>query len=86
MRKIADYYVFRGEWIERIGPGWALDREMCNGDITGIPIYKALSDAQNAIRKRLDGTHTAEPRIVATAGFDVDKREYFVEGGTQNER
>lgn len=79
MRKIANYYIYRGEWIEPIGPGWALECEMCRGNVSGIPIYKTLIDAQNAIRKFLDGTQTTEPRIIATVGFDVEKREYFVE-------
>lgn len=79
MRKNGTFYTYRGEWIEPIGPGWALECEMCCGKVSGIPIYKSLSDAKNAVRKHLDGTQTAEPRIVATAGFDLEKGEFFIE-------
>lgn len=33
-------------------------------------IYKALSDARNAISKRHDGTHKAEPRVIGTMTND----------------
>jgi len=79
MHKVGTFYVYRGEWIVRNGPGWSLECEMCSGSVSGIPIYRTLQDAKNAIRKRLDGTQAADPRIVATAGFDGEAKEYFVE-------
>jgi len=72
------YYFHRGEMIERFGPGWCVSLEMCSGEDTGIPIYKTLRDARNAINKHLDSTHTAEPQIIGTAGFDIEKG-FFVE-------
>lgn len=79
MRKVGIYYIYRGEWIEPNGPGWSLEYELTCGKTSGIPIYKTLFDAINAIRKHLDGTQTAEPCIIATSGFDIEKQEYFIE-------
>ncbi|WP_298029388.1 hypothetical protein [uncultured Dysosmobacter sp.] len=79
MQKIGAFYVYRGEWICPFPPGWVLDREQCSGRTSGIPIYKSLSDAQNAIRKSLDGSNASTPRIVATCGWDEVKKDWFLE-------
>ncbi len=79
VKKIVDYYVYRGEWILPFASGWFLESESCSGKVSGIPIYKALSDAKNAIRKRLDGPHTAAPRIIGTAGWSETSQQYFIE-------
>lgn len=79
MKKIVDYYIYLGEWILPFESGWFLESESCSGKVSGIPIYKALSDAKNAIRKRLDGTHTAEPRIIGTACWNETSQQYFIE-------
>lgn len=76
MRK---YYFYRGNVIERFGSGWCWSEEMCRGNNSGIPIYKTIEDTKNAIRKYLDNTHTREPRIIQTAGWDENKRDWFVE-------
>ena len=76
--KNAMFYFYRGETIERFGKGWMWMEESCRGESTGIPIYKTIEDAKNAIRKFLDGTHRAEPRIIQTAGFEIE-RGFFVE-------
>ena len=72
------YYFFRGEIIERFGNGWCWSEEMCRGKSTGIPVYKAVEDARNAIRAYIDGTQKAEPRIIQTAGFEIGKG-FFIE-------
>jgi len=72
------YYFYRGEAIERFGNGWCWSEEMCRGKCTGIPVYRTIEDVKNAIRKYIDGTHRAEPRVIQTAGFDIDKG-FFVE-------
>jgi len=74
-----DCYIYRGEWILPFESGWFLESESCSGKVGGIPIYRALSDAKNAIRKRLDGTQTAEPRIIGTAGWNETSQQYFIE-------
>ena len=79
MKKIVDCYIYRGEWILPFESGWFLESESCSGKVGGIPIYRALSDAKNAIRKRLDGTQTAEPRIIGTAGWNETSQQYFIE-------
>lgn len=68
---VRKYYFFRGEMIERFGGGWCWSEEMCQCKSTGIPIYKTIEDARNAIRKYIDGTHNAEPRIIQTAGWNA---------------
>ena len=70
------YYFFRGEMIERFGNGWLWTEESCRGKATGIPVYKTVEDARNAIRKHLDSTQKAEPRIIQTAGFEIGKGFY----------
>lgn len=70
------YYFYRGEMIERFGRGWCRTYEMCGGNNTGIPIYKTIEDAKNAIRRHLDSTHKAEPRIIQTAAYDHDRKWY----------
>lgn len=79
MKKVSDYYIFRGEWIQPFGGGWVIEREMCCGETTGIPIYKSLIDAKNRINKTLDGTHTSEPRIIGTAGWSEPINDWFLE-------
>lgn len=66
-----NYYFFRGEVIERFGNGWCWTDEMCRGWTSRIPVYKTVEDARNAIRKGLDGTQKAEPRITQTAGWKM---------------
>lgn len=73
------YYFFRGEVIESFGKGWCWAEEMCRGKTSGIPVYKTIEDTKNAIRKWLDGTHKAEPRIIQTAGFEVGRGFYIEE-------
>lgn len=60
-----NYYFFRNETIERCGliKGWTWMEETCRGNNTS-PVYKTIEDTKNAIRKYLDSTHKAEPRIV----------------------
>ena len=76
---MSGYYFYRGEMIERFGNGWCWSEEMCRGNATGIPVYKTIEDARNAIRKTLDGTHKAEPRIIQTAGYDMTSRNWYIE-------
>lgn len=64
-----DFYFYRGEMIERFGRGWAWTEEMCRGHEIG-PIYQTIEDARNAIRKYLDGTHKAEPRVTGKWRWD----------------
>ena len=78
-KSVRTFYFYRGEMIERYGKGWCWSEEMCRGNCTGIPVYKTIEDAKNAIRKYLDGTHKAEPRIIFTLAFDVETRSYYPE-------
>ena len=71
------YYFYRGQLIETFGKGYCWTEQMCKGDTSGIPIYKTIEDARNAIRKYLDGTHKKEPRIIQTAGWNGS--DWFVE-------
>lgn len=71
-------YFYRGEVIEPFGKGWTWSAEMCRGADTG-PIYRTVEDAKNAIRKYLDGTHKAEPRIIGTWRWDIEKRFWWEE-------
>ena len=71
-------YFYRGEMIERFGDGWVWSEEMTWGFDTG-PIYRTIEDAKNAIRKALDGTHKAEPRIIGKWRWYMDKRTWEVE-------
>lgn len=79
MKRCADYYIHRGEWVQPFCGGWCWEKEMCDGSTTGILIYKALSDAKNAINKHLDGTHKAEPRVIGTAGWSNETKEWYKE-------
>lgn len=74
-----NYYFYRGEMIERFENGWCWTEEMCRGNDHGIPVYKTIEDAKNAIRKYLDGTNKTEPRVIKTLGYDIESRQYFVE-------
>lgn len=57
-------YFYRGHTITDMLGGWWFD-----GDIR---IYKTIRDAKNAIKKRIDGTHDAEPRIIGEAVYKED--------------
>lgn len=65
-----NYYFYRGEVIERFHDGYCISSEMVSGKSTGIPCYKTIEDAKNGIRKMLDGTQKAEPRIIHTVGWN----------------
>lgn len=57
-------YSHRRIWInywEELG-GWMLDND--------LRVYKTLTDAKNAVDKRLDGTHKAEPRVLGEAEYN----------------
>ena len=73
------YYWYRGQMIERFGEGWCWTEEMCRGKDHGIPVYKTIEDARNAIRKFMDGTQKSEPRIIQTAGFDINTSDWYIE-------
>lgn len=70
-------YFYRGETIERVDSGWCWMEETCRGKTTGIPVYKTIEDTKNAIRKWLDGTQKAEPRIIRTMGYEYGKGFYL---------
>lgn len=72
------YYFYRNEMIERFGSGWCWVDEMCRGG-NSAPVYKTIEDARNAIRKGLDWTHKAEPRVIQTVVWDMDKMDWFLE-------
>ena len=71
------YYFYRGGMIERFGDGWMWVEQACCGKATGIPIYKTIEDAKNAIRKHLDSTQKAEPRIAHTVGYKIGEGYYI---------
>lgn len=71
------YYWYRGGMIERFGKGWLWVEQACSGKATGIPVYKTVEDARNAIRKALDSTQKAEPRIIQTVGFKIGEGWYI---------
>lgn len=57
-------YSHRGIWInywKELG-GWMLDND--------LRVYKTLADARNAVNKRLDGTHSTEPRVLGEAEYN----------------
>lgn len=70
------YFFYRGEMVSKFANGWVWVDEMTWGLNTG-PIYKTQEDARNAIRKHLDSTHKAEPRVVGTWRWDMEKRDWF---------
>ena len=70
------YIFYRGETIERLEKGYVWMEETCKGNISS-PIYKTIEDAKNAIRKHLDGTHTAEPRVIGEYIWQYDKRTWY---------
>lgn len=57
-----DFYEHRAKTINRNYGGWVIE-----GDWS---VYKTLQDARNAIDKRHDGSHKAEPRIIRTMTKD----------------
>lgn len=62
MRRIVKgTYVHRGIWINywKELSGWMLEDNLL--------VYRTLVDARNAIDKRLDGTHKAEPMVLGEA-------------------
>ena len=72
-RRGHSFYFYRGYMIERFGRGWTWTEEMTWG-LTHGPIYRTIEDAKNAIRMYLDGTHTAEPRIIGEWIWDSAER------------
>lgn len=56
-----DIYSFRGVTITRFLGGWWTD---CD-----LTIYKTLKDAENGVKKHLDGSNTEEPRTIGTAQY-----------------
>lgn len=56
--RIGNMYIYKGVDICKNYGGWVV----VNG--YDYNIYKTLEDARNAVRKRHDGTHKAEPRII----------------------
>ena len=56
--RIGNWLAYRGIEICKNYGGWVI----VNG--YNYNIYKTLEDAKNAVRKHLDGTHKAEPRII----------------------
>lgn len=68
-------YFYRGEMIERFGCGWAWSEEMCRGNVIG-PIYRTVEDAKNAIRKHLDGTQKAEPRVIGKWRWNTEAHNW----------
>lgn len=64
MKNFNGLYFYRGYTITRMLGGWWYD-----GDLN---IYKTIQDAKNAINKHIDGTHTAEPRILGEAEYLED--------------
>jgi hypothetical protein len=71
-------YFYRGQMIERFGCGWAWSEEMCRGNVIG-PIYRTVEDAKNAIRKHLDGTQKAEPRVIGKWRWNPEAHNWEVE-------
>lgn len=56
--KIGNWYQYRGADICKNYGGWVI----VNGYDRNV--YKTLEDAKNQVRKRNDGTHKSEPRII----------------------
>lgn len=56
MKRYFDWYLHRNYMISKNYGGWVIE-----GDWN---LYKTLEDARNAINKRHDGSHKAEPRII----------------------
>lgn len=83
MHRCGKFYWYRGETIERFGNGWIWMEESCRGYDT-IPIYKALKDARNAISAYMDSTNDDWPRVIGTAVWVKDKREWVEQDGTVN--
>lgn len=71
-------YFYRGETIEAFASGWTWMEETCRGEIES-PVYRTIEDAKNAIRKALDGTHTAEPRTIGKAVWSDKDRTWNFE-------
>ena len=55
-------YFYRGYTITQMFGGWWFEND--------LRIYKTVRDAKNAIKKHLDGTHDAEPRIIGEAEYE----------------
>lgn len=56
MKKVCNMYFHRNLIIMKEFGGWTVE-----GDLN---LYKTLMDAKNAIDKRHDSSHKAEPRII----------------------
>lgn len=70
------YIFYRGETIERLENGYVWVEETCRGNVSS-PVYKTIEDAKNAIRKYLDGTHKAEPRIIGEYIWKADEHTWY---------
>ena len=70
------YIFYRGETIERLEKGYVWSEETCKGNIKS-PIYKTIEDAKNAIRKELDSTHKAEPRVIGEYIWKPDEHTWY---------
>ncbi len=57
-----EIYFYRGYTIFRMLGGWMY------GD-DDHHVYMTIKDAKNAIKKHIDGTQTAEPRIIGEAEY-----------------
>lgn len=62
MKKILNMYFHRGLVIIKEFGGWTVE-----GDLN---LYRTLMDAKNAVDKRHDSSHKAEPRIIRQLTYE----------------